>query len=48
MKIWINEIFEQNPELARIGLSTWSGNTRMMNLAEKLGIKGKQYIEKLE
>ncbi|MFT8316020.1 MAG: GNAT family protein [Clostridium sp.] len=39
LKMWINEIFDQNPELIRIGLSTWSGNTRMMNLAEKLGLK---------
>lgn len=39
LKMWINEIFDQNPELIRIGLSTWSGNARMMNLAEKLGLK---------
>ena len=39
LKIWINEVFDQNLELVRIGLSTWSGNTRMMNLAEKLGLK---------
>ena len=37
--MWINKIFDKNPELIRIGLSTWSGNTRMMNLAEKLGLK---------
>ena len=39
LKMWINEIFDENPELVRIGLTTWSGNTRMMNLAQKLGLK---------
>ena len=37
--MWIDEIFEQNPKLIRIGLSTWSRNERMMKLAEKLGLK---------
>ena len=39
LRIWIDEIFVQNPELVRIGLTTWSGNERMMNLSEKLGLK---------
>lgn len=39
LKMWINEIFDENPGLIRIGLSTWSGNTRMMKLAEKLQLK---------
>lgn len=39
LKMWIDEIFEERPELVRIGLSTWSGNLRMMKLAEKLGLK---------
>ncbi len=39
LRMWINEIFYQNPKLIRIGLSTWSGNERMMKLAEKLGLK---------
>ncbi|MGL5351903.1 MAG: GNAT family N-acetyltransferase [Clostridium sp.] len=38
LKMWINEVFRENPELVRIGLSTWSGNERMMKLAEKLGM----------
>ncbi len=36
---WITEIFEDFPELVRLGLSTWSGNERMMCLAEKIGLK---------
>lgn len=33
---WTSEIFETHKELVRLGLTTWSGNHRMMNLAEKL------------
>lgn len=39
LKLWIDEIFNQNPQLVRLGLTTWSGNKRMMNLSEKLGFK---------
>lgn len=38
LKEWIDTIFSENKDLARIGLSTWSGNTRMMKLAQKLGL----------
>ena len=37
LRMWVDETFDQNPKLIRLGLSTWSGNGRMMNLAEKLG-----------
>jgi len=44
LKMWIDEIFRTNPLLVRIGLTTWSGNSRMMGLAEKLGmIKEAEY-----
>ena len=39
LKMWIEDIFDKNPKLVRLGLSTWSGNHRMMKLAEKLGLK---------
>ncbi len=39
LTLWINEIFEENTQLVRLGLTTWSGNKRMMALAEKLGFK---------
>lgn len=39
LKMWIDEIFDGNPQLVRLGLSTWSGNLRMMRLAEKLGLR---------
>ena len=38
LKLWINEIFQKNKKLVRIGISTWSGNERMIKLAEKLGL----------
>jgi RimJ/RimL family protein N-acetyltransferase len=37
LKIWIDYIFK-NMELERIGLTTWSGNKRMIRSAEKLGM----------
>lgn len=36
---WTDEIFDSNKELIRLGLTTWSGNKRMMKLAEKLNYK---------
>ena len=39
LKLWIDKIFKDKTELVRIGLTTWSGNMRMMKLAEKLGLK---------
>lgn len=38
-KLWIDELFSIKPELVRLGLTTWSGNPRMMKLSEKLGMK---------
>jgi len=39
LKLWITELFKSHPELVRIGLSTWSGNTGMVKVARKLGMK---------
>ena len=46
LKIWIDEIFNQNSKLIRIGLTTWSGNERMMKLAEKLGLEKEAVYKK--
>ncbi|MBM7553079.1 GNAT family N-acetyltransferase [Thalassobacillus pellis] len=35
---WIQYLFEAT-DLHRLGMSTWSGNTRMIKVAEKLGMK---------
>ncbi len=39
LKMWTTEIFKKRPKLVRLGLSTWSGNDRMIGLAKKLGFK---------
>lgn len=39
LALWIDFLFRYRPEIARLDLQTWSGNERMMNLAEKLGFK---------
>ncbi|MBM7553004.1 RimJ/RimL family protein N-acetyltransferase [Thalassobacillus pellis] len=38
LSLWITHLFQQLP-LARVGLTTWSRNQRMMRVAEKLGMK---------
>lgn len=37
-KAWINKLFEET-SANRIGISTWSGNYRMIKLAQKLNMK---------
>lgn len=37
--LWTDYMLGANPTLVRIGLATWSGNVRMLRLAEKLGFK---------
>ena len=37
-KLWIDFLFTAT-NLHRLGMSTWSGNERMMKVAEKLGMK---------
>lgn len=38
LKAWIDYLFSALP-LVRVGLTTWSGNQRMIRCAEKLGMK---------
>jgi RimJ/RimL family protein N-acetyltransferase len=38
LTLWIDYLF-QKLEIGRVGLTTWSGNPRMMRCAEKLGMK---------
>ena len=38
LRLWGDYLFEQMP-LVRIGLTTWSGNDRMIRCAEKLGMQ---------
>lgn len=38
LKLWVNHVFENN-NVARVGITTWSGNKRMMKAAEKVGMQ---------
>ncbi|WP_225419638.1 GNAT family N-acetyltransferase [Lapidilactobacillus wuchangensis] len=37
LKLWLDLVFAQT-DLPHVGLTTWSGNVRMMRVAEKLGL----------
>ena len=39
LPLWIDQQLLLRPALARIGLSTWSGNVGMVKLAKKIGLK---------
>lgn len=47
LNIWVSEIFEEIPELEHVGLTTWSGNIRMMKAAEKIGMQKEAQIRKV-
>ncbi|WP_099159226.1 GNAT family N-acetyltransferase [Virgibacillus ndiopensis] len=44
-RLWTNYIFE-NIDVERVGISTWSGNERMMGLAKKIGMMEEGRIRK--
>ena len=37
-KLWVGHLFQTLPTV-RVGLTTWSGNERMMKVAEKIGMR---------
>ncbi len=39
LKLWIDNLFKEYNEIIRLGITTWSGNYGMINLAQKLGMK---------
>jgi len=45
LKLWISHLFETMP-LVRVGLTTWSGNIRMLKCAENLGMKQEAKLRK--
>lgn len=47
LALWITQTFTDFPELEHIGLTTWSGNYRMMRVAEKLGMQKEAQIRKV-
>lgn len=46
LTMWINHLFNEMP-LVRVGLTTWSGNMRMIRVAEKLGMTMEARIRKV-
>ncbi|WP_426348052.1 GNAT family N-acetyltransferase [Alloiococcus sp. CFN-8] len=46
LELWITHIFN-SLSLVRVGLTTWSGNERMIRVGEKLGMKMEARIRKV-
>ncbi|UOE95203.1 GNAT family protein [Alkalihalobacillus sp. LMS39] len=46
LKLWLNHLFESLP-LVRVGLTTWSGNERMIRVGEKIGMQIEGRIRKV-
>ena len=46
LKLWINHLFQTSP-LVRVGLTTWSGNKRMIQVGYKLGMTLEAQIRKV-
>ena len=44
---WVTQTFNDFPEIQRVGLTTWSGNSRMMRAAEKIGMIQEACIRKV-
>ncbi|MEZ8374433.1 GNAT family N-acetyltransferase [Vibrio cyclitrophicus] len=46
LPFWVSYLFE-NKQIERVGLTTWSGNPRMMSLALKLGFQQEARLRKV-
>ncbi|WP_070971208.1 GNAT family N-acetyltransferase [Vibrio sonorensis] len=46
LRLWVSFLFK-NREIERVGLTTWSGNPRMMSLAMKLGFQQEARLRKV-
>ncbi|BBA91852.1 N-acetyltransferase [Streptococcus ruminantium] len=47
LDMWVGQIFKTTINLEHIGLTTWSGNHRMMRAAEKIGMVKEAQIRKV-
>jgi len=47
LRKWITKTFRDFSEIEHVGLTTWSGNIRMMKAAEKLGMQQEARIRKV-
>jgi RimJ/RimL family protein N-acetyltransferase len=46
LKLWLHHLFNTLP-LVRVGLTTWSGNKRMIRVGEKIGMQVEARIRKV-
>ncbi len=46
-ELWVSYLFDLYPYIERVGCTTWSGNIRMLKLAEKLSMKLEGRIRKV-
>ncbi|WP_078382237.1 GNAT family N-acetyltransferase [Sutcliffiella halmapala] len=46
IKLWVDYLFENYPNIPRIGYTTWSGNRRMIQVGKKLGMQEEARIRK--
>ncbi|EGQ7919575.1 GNAT family N-acetyltransferase [Vibrio parahaemolyticus] len=44
--LWVSHLFKKH-QIERVGMTTWSGNPRMMALASKLGFKQEAVLRKV-
>ncbi|MBF0714155.1 GNAT family N-acetyltransferase [Gemella sp. GH3] len=47
LSLWIDKTFVDFTQIEHIGLTTWSGNIRMMRVSERLGMKQEACIRKV-
>lgn len=47
LKLWTSEVFKSNPQIEHLGLTTFSGNPRMMKAAVKIGFLEEARIRKV-
>lgn len=47
IRMWLDIVFEKFKEIEHIGLTTWSGNHRMLKAAEKVGMIKEAQIRKV-
>ena len=46
LTLWVDHLF-QSLDIARVGLTTWSGNPQMMACAQKLGFQQEARLRKV-
>lgn len=47
LRQWVSDTFNTYAEIEHVGLTTWSGNIRMMKVAERIGMRQEACIRKV-